>query len=962
LTNVFSDVITLKHNFVKDGILNRKDLPQIWKAPAYPENVHESLVALLEKFEVAYSLPQLPSEDGGPPEGAGILVPCLLPATRPADLTKPGMWPKYEPSSEVTQLGRFYSFNFMPFGFFNRFMVRLLRSGWVLQKAWKNGMFFLKGSDKLLLELDNEVAYRLKLYMRGPNPAPAMLVLLASIDTLIADWLKVEVKVEIPCPHCIKDHVKPYLFSQAELEQAVSRGNTVVLCRGVDAVSVYGLAPDLALSETNRPLIPYTDMTISNELYSNNQHKTLKGTYKDETVLVKQFTDPNTKDKDVTSNTFSSFRSEVWVMSGLRHPNIVELKGFCTAPLCLVMEFMDMGTLYAFIHEKSNAIDWNLRLKIASDVARGMAFLHSITPPIIHRDLTSHSVLLSMEIPTNEGEKPTLIAKISDFGLSRSLLLADTLVGETAHENPVWLAPEILCKRKYNEKADIYSFGVIIWELLTREDYFGDVKDWKTIETNVVIGQRPPIPDCFVEYQELLNECWHTEPAHRPSAPAIVKRLSRIARKYNFAIPTSSSSVLLPSASVRQFFAPTSTIEALDDDGGEEEHEPVQEEEGKGKEKVVEDEELLKRSQSVPIRGKEKTPRYASTIESEFIAGQQRAKITRLEETVQSLHNKLREAIRAKNQAERNLAFQILENDRQKNRLERLKAKVERMKIDMEEKEKEARLVSSGMQSPKMTKSLSRSYRGRSLPPDEGKAAAEKLAALSTQPLRKKTITEMDDPQHEKEAEKEKGSDIVVQNGDGLKRESSKMDVREIQERLRRRQVSKRILDRLAYFERLQGSAVSVSPPSTSNLHNLLAAEHPGAHLAGSGGVVHPAPSIVSAPEILKENKGPVPVGSKTPPATRRATVGKVSDAPIRRAAKGDEALSRSVTDEGVSYGGGGAGGAGAAGAAGAAAGVGILLRNTPTRQSGSVPSGINQIFYGKEELIKLLLELDEFD
>jgi len=58
---------------------------------------------------------------------------------------------------------------------------------------------------------------------------------------------------------------------------------------------------------------------------------------------------------------------------------------------------------------------------------------------------------------------------------------------------------------------------------------------------------------------------------------------------------------------------------------------------------------------------------------SEFIAGQQRAKIVRLEETVQSLHNKLREALRAKSQAERNLAFQILENDRQKNRLERLK-------------------------------------------------------------------------------------------------------------------------------------------------------------------------------------------------------------------------------------------------------------------------------------------------
>ena len=73
--------------------------------------------------------------------------------------------------------------------------------------------------------------------------------------------------------------MKPYLFLHAELEQAVSRGNTVVLCRGVDSVSVYGLAPDLAMSETNRPMIQYEELTLSNELYSNNQHKVSRATF-----------------------------------------------------------------------------------------------------------------------------------------------------------------------------------------------------------------------------------------------------------------------------------------------------------------------------------------------------------------------------------------------------------------------------------------------------------------------------------------------------------------------------------------------------------------------------------------------------------------------------------------------------------------------------------------------------------
>ncbi len=139
---------------------------------------------------------------------ASILIPCLLSDTRPADLDNADMWPPYDDS--VVQLARFYSFDFMPFGFFNRFMVRLLRSGWTLIKCWKNGMFFTKGTDKLLLELDVEVAFRLKLFMRGISPARQMLVLVAAIDTLIADWLRVDVRVNIPCCHCIKGELSPF--------------------------------------------------------------------------------------------------------------------------------------------------------------------------------------------------------------------------------------------------------------------------------------------------------------------------------------------------------------------------------------------------------------------------------------------------------------------------------------------------------------------------------------------------------------------------------------------------------------------------------------------------------------------------------------------------------------------------------------------------------------------------------
>ncbi|KAL6040633.1 Myotubularin-like phosphatase domain, variant 2, partial [Balamuthia mandrillaris] len=451
LTNVFADVISLKHNFVKDGILLKKDLPQIWKAPLYPQEVHSSLVALLEKFEVAYDIPLTGEEKdisaaaalqaveksrAGSNGGSGggevssllqgkILIPCLLPEDYPADLHKPGMWPKFlnedkdlslvtaannsssnnttASTTPIIQLARYYAFEFMPFGFFNRIMVRLLRSDWVLKRCWKNGMFFVKKQDRLLLEMDPEVPYRLRLFMRGPAPAKQMLVLIASIETLVSDWLRVNVKVLIPCIHCIREHnTKPHLFTLAELEEAVANGQTVVNCRAVDTVSIYSLAPDVAMSELDRPTIPYSSFKFLERIAGNDFTEVWKAALAgpstgkqqqqsqqqlnqkakaitsskpkastnqaEEIVAVKKFfrkrppsknaalPDATTvEDDDMAANSnalaaFRDFRSEVWLMSGLEHPNIVRLKGFCTTPtLCMAMEYMECGTLHDYL-------------------------------------------------------------------------------------------------------------------------------------------------------------------------------------------------------------------------------------------------------------------------------------------------------------------------------------------------------------------------------------------------------------------------------------------------------------------------------------------------------------------------------------------------------------------------------------------------------------------------------------
>ena len=117
-----------------------------------------------------------------------------------------------------------------------------------------------------------------------------------------------------------------------------------------------------------------------------------RGKWRGVDVAVKKLV-PLTKSNDEVQerrSLFSDFRREVWLMSGLDHPNLVVLKGVCLEPcFAIVMEYMNAGTLHALLHNEkiSGPVPLNLVVKIALDIAKGMEFLHAITPPIVHRDL-----------------------------------------------------------------------------------------------------------------------------------------------------------------------------------------------------------------------------------------------------------------------------------------------------------------------------------------------------------------------------------------------------------------------------------------------------------------------------------------------------------------------------------------------------------------------------------------------
>jgi serine/threonine protein kinase len=197
------------------------------------------------------------------------------------------------------------------------------------------------------------------------------------------------------------------------------------------------------------------------------------------------------EDEDTREKAFNEFRQEAWIMSGLRHPNIVMMKGYSITPLCLILEFVPFGELYNFINNSGEEISPVLRLRIASDIANGMAFLHGINPPLLHRDLKSPNVLLCAKTDNTAGDGP--VAKVADFGTSMRVFSARK-EKDFSVANPLWLAPEMLVGGIFTPAADVYSFAIILWEVAARTPPYKHIQFLHKIEEMVTKYVPSPSP------------------------------------------------------------------------------------------------------------------------------------------------------------------------------------------------------------------------------------------------------------------------------------------------------------------------------------------------------------------------------------------------------------------------------------------------------------------------------------
>lgn len=608
-------------------------------------------------------------------------------------------WPRSIPanfSTPLLQCTRKYTFATNPSLLYNRLISRMLSLAHV-ECLYRTSCLIINtpsgsrpvGADSFQTlgpaELINislsKASKSLKIQVRTMTGISMVTDVYEALDWLMRDMKFSPVSVHLICPHCLDEKAaKPHHWSLEEVEMASILPNSVLYCHNMRPISTKYIAPELSLANIAIGRhIPMQEIELLKLIGEGAAAEVFLGEYHGELVAVKRLrglkaslfgggssaSDIMVSNENTASKALAEFRREIRFMSRFKHTSIVGLKGIVLDPPCVVTEFCDGGNLFEYCHPPSRMsarsrgdsprivtdptsvyatypVNWSVRLKIALDIAEGMALLHAHLPSISHRDLKSPNILLQLSsgrhkpqtrdkpanaisvssvskspstsaiaspipyssssgslgdyplsmssasvpvtiagssddsghtipgspmvmkksqsvlvtksstssvesysssspprtpivernarhqspqpsshltqsqdpskesrrksavradrhkrVPSNLEERlnrwtaQDSVAKITDFGLTG---LTPVVAGREV-DNPVWLAPEVMIRGvEYGEPADVYSYAVILYELLTNREYFGHMSFMTDIEKAILSGQRPVLP------------------------------------------------------------------------------------------------------------------------------------------------------------------------------------------------------------------------------------------------------------------------------------------------------------------------------------------------------------------------------------------------------------------------------------------------------------------------------------
>ncbi|KAL9236154.1 hypothetical protein vseg_010855 [Gypsophila vaccaria] len=250
--------------------------------------------------------------------------------------------------------------------------------------------------------------------------------------------------------------------------------------------------------------------------------KVFQGRYCDRIVAIKVLNRGRTFDERAVLE--SRFIREVNMMSRVKHENLVKFIGACKDPLMVIVtELLPGLSLRKYLTSlRPNQLELDVVLSYSLDIARAMDCLHA--NGIIHRDLKPDNLLLTADQQS---------VKLADFGLAREETLTEMMTAETGTYR--WMAPELYStvtlrqgeKKHYNNKVDVYSFGIVLWELLTNRMPFEGMSNLQAAYAAAFKQERPIIPENIApDLAFIMQSCWVEDPNLRPSFSQIIRMLN----------------------------------------------------------------------------------------------------------------------------------------------------------------------------------------------------------------------------------------------------------------------------------------------------------------------------------------------------------------------------------------------------------------------------------------------------
>ena len=572
LCDMMSKIVTVPqlNPFIVNGILLSRYLPFLFKDERFPWQYFEQYIMLLDRFEIALPL-----------DSKHILIPSMLPDERPAEaeVFDDLSGPPYERSLV------FYAAT--PPGFWSRFLTRIMhtiscvclaldyltmavdstdrpRTGSgsspaqvpdlilpsVRQSAcqshttdidpstlhlvyWQKGLAY-KGPDvSFTVESCFFTSKRGGVRIRTSPSDEGLKIICQLVDlvkSLMQDWYpglietvhKDEMEQIVPCYECLKlNRSLPFEFFVTK--SSITCTDESVLC-GYDQdlprnhmVPRKLIAPELFLYDLDTKFhLKEGDFQDSDSLLGRGGYgNVFHGQYKGKSVAIKKYV-CNLEDS------FKELRSEAMMLQNLHHPCLVCLVGVCLQPYALILEEAPLGSLKShIIVENPIPIPRLVIFRIATQVAAALRFLHS--RGVIFRDLKSSNVLLwSLD------SKALCHCKVTDFGLATTQSPIGALGVEGTKR---FIAPEVLYpghrRAVYTHKADIFSFAMFLYQLVTCRHPYHNVDDVK-IDIKVLAKERPSIVDVpeaeakYVYMIQLMEQCWRDNPDERPSTDEII--------------------------------------------------------------------------------------------------------------------------------------------------------------------------------------------------------------------------------------------------------------------------------------------------------------------------------------------------------------------------------------------------------------------------------------------------------